>query len=243
MRSRVAWEGTGSIPSTISPSTQTREQAAMAAKPGPKSAPGVASTSATVAPDTRAGLRLLRSAPARTGEEWARSATDHRHGAAGPKEARFVDAVAGALPPHRAAEVGGDLVVAAPDRSRERTETSSSEKRQLRTAPSAVSRSRLQVPQKGWVTLETTPISPGPSREPEPVGRCGVARPTDGYKRPRRFDAWPDLAPGTTPVAAPAARGVERHELDEPDDPAGRPGRSRRNRGSRPRSPQAAARR
>ncbi len=51
-----------------------------------------------------------------------------------------------------------------PLRRTDRTETSSSEKRQLRTAPSAVRRSLLQVPQKGRVTLATTPISPAPSQ-------------------------------------------------------------------------------
>ena len=50
-----------------------------------------------------------------------------------------------------------------PERSARRTSSSSSLNRQFRTAPSAVSRRRLHVPQNGWVTLEMTPISPAPS--------------------------------------------------------------------------------
>src|SRR3954447_11183822 len=50
-----------------------------------------------------------------------------------------------------------------PDRRRSRTEDSCVANRQLRSAPSAVSRRRLQVPQKASVTLAMTPISPWPS--------------------------------------------------------------------------------
>ena len=49
----------------------------------------------------------------------------------------------------------------APSRSGERRSVSSIANRQLRNAPSAVSRSRLHVSQKGSVTLAITPIAPG----------------------------------------------------------------------------------
>ena len=61
-----------------------------------------------------------------------------------------------------------------PPRSRSPTDRSSSEKRQFRTDPSAVNRSRLHVPQKGWVTLEMRPISPRPSTKRK---RSAGARP------------------------------------------------------------------
>ncbi len=50
-----------------------------------------------------------------------------------------------------------------PLRRMSRSDASSSEKRQLRTAPSDVMRMRSQVPQNGRVTLAMTPISPEPS--------------------------------------------------------------------------------
>src|SRR3954453_12677503 len=52
----------------------------------------------------------------------------------------------------------------APLRSSERRSVSRTANRQLRSLPSAVSRTRSQVSQNGWVTLLITPTSPRPSR-------------------------------------------------------------------------------
>ena len=82
------------------------------------------------------------------------------------------------LPPHGTTQLQGDRPrPVRPSGRRRRTSSSSSLNRQFRTAPSAVSRSRLHVPQNGWVTLEMTPISPWPSTEPVPLGRGPVVAP------------------------------------------------------------------
>ena len=92
------------------------------------------------------------------------------------------------------------------------------EKRQVRSCPSAVSRIRSQVEQKGSETGLTNPTSPLPSANPK---RRAVDEAFDGSSTSGPCSASisvADLAAGQHLVLTPALVGVERHELDEADD-------------------------
>ena len=149
-------------------------------------------------------------------------AADHRHRPGRAQEPRLVDAVTRELAPDRLpAAAGASSASVPPVRSRSRTACSSSENRQLRTAPSAVSRSRSQVPQNGSVTLEMSPISPTPSVKRNRSAGAAPSASGDGLERPdARRSARRPRGPAR-PVAVPVALGVEGHELDEADDPSG----------------------
>ena len=107
----------------------------------------------------------------------ARSAADGRHRAVGLEERRVVDAVPGQLARHRDAPSGRRARRrSAPARSGARRSDSSRANRQLRTWPSAVSRTRSQSPQNG----------PGHRRDDADRGRAAVDRRT---ARPGRCPA------------------------------------------------------
>ena len=103
----------------------------------------------------------------------------------------------------------------APARIGSRRSVSLSEKRQVRSMPSAVRRMRLQSPQNGSLTGEMKPISPCPSAKRQRRAVPWRSRPTasSGYAASisRRISSF-----GQHLVGAPRAVGVERHELDEP---------------------------
>ena len=99
-----------------------------------------------------------------------------------------------------------------PDRRRSRTGCSSFANRQLRMAPSAVSRSRLHEPQNARVTLVMTPISPRPStKRKRSAGAASTpARSRARAARPHRC-ASRISSPGTTCErcqASPASSGM-----------------------------------
>ena len=124
-----------------------------------------------------------------------------------------------------------------PLRRRSRTESSSSENRQLRIAPSAVRRSRLQVPQNGWVTDRDEADLALAVGEAESLGRRGAAGCRLGLERPaRRRCARRSRRPGTSWSRSHWPVGVEGHELDEAHDAPGLAGEGARSRGSRRRS-------
>ena len=108
-----------------------------------------------------------------------------------------------------------------PFRKRSRTVRSSSENRQFRSAPSAVTRRRLQVPQNGSETLEIKPISPIPSAK---RNRSAGAVPTgseSGSRGQTCRDALEHLATRDELVPVPLSLRVKRHELDEAHDAPG----------------------
>ena len=91
------------------------------------------------------------------------SAADGRHRAVGLEERRVVDAVAGLLASHRRdPSLRPAPSSSAPERSAVRRSVSSRANRQLRTWPSAVSRTRSQAPQNGRVTEAMMPTRAGP---------------------------------------------------------------------------------
>ena len=110
--------------------------------------------------ESRVSVALLRDRDRAVGDC---SAADGGHRAGGLEEELVVDAVAGALGHHRQAPLVGDLLVGRRRRAgRARRSDSSRANRQLRTWPSAVSRTRSQSPQNGRVTEAMTPTVAGP---------------------------------------------------------------------------------
>jgi molybdopterin-guanine dinucleotide biosynthesis protein A len=91
------------------------------------------------------------------------SAADGAHRPRRLDEARLVDVVLELLAPDGVADERLELVVEAPARSGSRRSVSCSEKRQVRSLPSAVRRMRLQSAQNGSETGLMKPISPLPS--------------------------------------------------------------------------------
>ncbi len=105
----------------------------------------------------------------------------------------------------------------APARSEARRSDSSRAKRQLRTWPSAVSRTRSQSPQNGRVTEAMTPTVAGP---PSTVNSSAGALPrgsTAGVRVNSRPERLEDLLGRDHRGPAPVVLGVERHLLDEPE--------------------------
>ena len=78
------------------------------------------------------------------------------------QESGLVDAVTGQLGADAVPEHRGQLSSLAPSRSGVRKSVSPAAKRQLRSWPSAVSRTRSQLPQNGEVTEAMTPTVAGP---------------------------------------------------------------------------------
>ena len=123
--------------------------------------------------------------------------------------------MAGTLGPHRRSPAVGDELIGPPARRAVRKSDSSRANRQLRTCPSAVTRTRSQSPQKGRVTDAITPTVAGP-----PSTRNSSAGAAAAMLRVRRRDRSraervEDLVGGDHLVAGPAMLGVERHLLDE----------------------------
>ena len=85
----------------------------------------------------------------------------------------------------------------------------------MRSWPSAVSRTRSQSPQNGFVTLGMTPTSPRPSVYSQ--RSAGAAPSWCGLQGVERRDRVEDLVLRHHLVAGPRPGRVERHELDEPD--------------------------
>ena len=104
----------------------------------------------------------------------------------------------------------------APARIAVRRSDSSRAKRQLRSWPSAVSRTRSQAPQNGRVTDPMTPTRPGPpstshsSAGALPRSSCSTAVRVNAVGQPVE-----DLVGRDHLGAVPAVLGVERHLLDE----------------------------
>ena len=90
-----------------------------------------------------------------------------------------------------------------------RASSSSSENRQFRTAPSAVRRRRLQVPQNGRVTLEMTPISPRRRRTGTARAGAGSAL-ADRVERPAGADPPEHLGTRDHPVAVATCPSASR---------------------------------
>jgi len=118
--------------------------------------------------------------------------------------------------PTRPSKSERDHVVVRPSRIRSRSECSSSENKQFRIAPSAVSRSRLHVPQKGCVTLEMSPISPWPSTNANRSAGAELWLPIASSGQRAEISSKISLPTrvGNCPTY-PARRG---HEFDEAND-------------------------
>ena len=148
------------------------------------------------------------------------SAADGRHRPGRLQERRVVDAVPGALgPQRRRASARRAPSSSAPGAQRRRAgRTRSRANRQLRTWPSAVSRTRSQAPQNGRVTEAMTPTRPGPpSTSQVSAGALPRCSSGSGVERRTRPAAAARISSAVTiSVAVPAVLGVQRHLLDEP---------------------------
>ena len=165
-----------------------------------------------------------RSGPAATRS----SAADGRHRPVRLEERRVVDAVAGPLGrTSRRTQRSAISSSVAPARSAARRSDSSRANRQLRTWPSAVSRTRSQSPQNGRVTEAMTPTVAGPpstrnsSAGALPRGSSAGRQHELAARSGARISSAVTIA-----VAAPAVLGVERHLLDEAQLVAARRGTS-----------------
>ena len=170
-----------------------------------------------------------------TNRRAGRSAADRVHQPLRLDEAGGVDLVPFPLAGDALAERPGRARRrSAPPRSRARMSVSSRANRQLRSLPSAVRRTRLQLTQNGRLTEAIRPTRPPPSSVVVVQGRGPrVLVRGRGERADPRGQEVEDLGGEEDLAALPVVAGVERHVLDEPQLQAvlaGEPGRAGRRR-------------